>query len=320
MNRHSTITCKGLIFAATALWIASASPAWSATAPNANSADADVTDSAGSGSAVALKQRYEALRPQLANSVFKRPLVIESQESSNDVKGEIYAQIKQPFATVNAALGTSQAWCDVLILHLNTKYCRIKGGQDSAAGGTTLLMNVGKKFDQPLEDSYQLAFVWRATQRKADFLQVIMSAEAGPLGTRNYQIVLEAVPIDANTTFLHLSYAYGFGATGKWAMQAYLGTIGRNKVGFTTSGQQPDNQPVYVDGMRGLVERNTMRYYLAIEAYLGALKLPAQAQFEKRIADWFIAVERYPRQLHEMEQREYLDMKRMEYRRQQAPL
>ena len=150
MNRHSTITCKGLIFAATALWIASASPAWSATAPNANSADADVTDSAGSGSAVALKQRYEALRPQLANSVFKRPLVIESQESSNDVKGEIYAQIKQPFATVNAALGTSQAWCDVLILHLNTKYCRIKGGQDSAAGGTTLLMNVGKKFDQPL--------------------------------------------------------------------------------------------------------------------------------------------------------------------------
>lgn len=320
MNRHSMITCKRLIFAATALWIASASPAWSAMAPNANSADADVTDSPGSGSAVALKQRYEALRLQMANSVFKRPLVIESQESSNDVKGEIYAQIKYPFATVNAALGTSQAWCDVLILHLNTKYCRIKGGQGSAAGGTTLLMNVGKKFDQPLEDSYQLAFVWRATQRKADFLQVILSAEVGPLGTRNYRIVLEAVPIDANTTFLHLSYAYGFGATGKFAMQLYLGTIGRNKVGFTTAGQQPDNQPVYVDGMRGLVERNTMRYYLAIEAYLGALKVPAQAQFEKRIADWFTAVERYPRQLHEMEQREYLDMKRMEYRRQQAPL
>ena len=320
MNRHSMITCKGLMFATAVLWIASVPLAWGATAPNGNAADTGVIDTAGSGSSATLKQRYESLRPQLANSVFKRPLVIESQQSSNDVKGEVYAQIKQPFATVNAALGTSQAWCDVLILHLNTKYCRISGGQDSAAGSTTLLMNVGKKFDQPLEDSYQLAFVWRAAQRKADFLQVIMSAESGPLGTRNYQIVLEAVPIDANTTFLHLSYAYGFGATGKLAMQAYLGTIGRNKVGFTITGQQPDNQPAYVGGMRGLVERNTMRYYLAIEAYLGALKLPAQAQFEKRIADWFTAVERYPRQLHEMEQREYLDMKRMEYRRQQAPL
>lgn len=318
MNRHSTITGKGLIFTAATLWIASASFAWSAAATTTT----DVADSAGSSSAAAttLKQRYETLRPQLANSVFKRPLVIESKQSSNDVRGEIYAQIKQPFATVNTALGTSQAWCDVLILHLNTKYCRVKNEQDNAASGTTLLMNVGKKFDQPLEDSYQLAFVWRATQRRADFLQVIMSAESGPLGTRNYRIVLEAVPIDANTTFLHLSYAYGFGATGKLAMQAYLGTIGRNKVGFTITSQQPDNQPVYVDGMRGLVERNTMRYYLAIEAYLGALKVPPQAQFEKRIADWFTAVERYPRQLHEMEQREYLDMKRMEYRRQQAPL
>ena len=62
-----------------------------------------------------------------------------------------------------------------------------------------------------------------------------------------------------------------------------------------------------------------MRYYLAIEAYLGALSLPLPAQFEKRISDWFTAAERYPRQLHEMEQQDYLEMKRHEYQRQQAP-
>ena len=61
-----------------------------------------------------------------------------------------------------------------------------------------------------------------------------------------------------------------------------------------------------------------MRYYLAIESFLGALSVKGPAQFEKRINDWFAAVERYPRQLHEMEQAEYLDMKRKEYRRQQA--
>ena len=161
-------------------------------------------------SAAQLRQRYEALRTKLANSPFKRPLVIESRQGSSDIKGEIYAVTKHPFAIVNASLGSAQSWCEILILHLNTKYCRI---QDDHAGSTVpdgdsavLLLNVGKKFDQPLADSFRLIFDWRAVQRKADFLQVVMSAESGPLGTHNYRIVLEAVPINADTTFVHLSY------------------------------------------------------------------------------------------------------------------
>jgi hypothetical protein len=103
-------------------------------------------------------------------------------------------------------------------------------------------------------------------------------------------------------------------------MQTYLGTIGRDKVGFTVAGTQADGQSRYIGGIRGVVERNTMRYYLAIEAFLGALSVPAQAQLEKRLHDWFTASERYPRQLHEMEQKPYLDMKRREYQRQQVGL
>jgi hypothetical protein len=70
--------------------------------------------------------------------------------------------------------------------------------------------------------------------------------------------------------------------------------------------------------MRGVVERNTMRYYLAIEAYLGALSAPAREQLEKRLNDWHAGVERYPMQLHELERGEYFDMKRKEVKRQQA--
>jgi len=66
-----------------------------------------------------------------------------------------------------------------------------------------------------------------------------------------------------------------------------------------------------------VVERNTMRYYLAIESYLGALSAPPQTRLEKRLQDWFAASERYSRQLHEMERGEYLEMKRREYQRQQ---
>lgn len=312
MTAIQSAVCKTIRLAMVGVWlcalaaIASAAPAVTGT------------DDA----AVAFRARYEALRGQLAASPFKRPMVLESQQGSNDVSGDVYAVIPHPFADVNTALGSAVTWCDILILHLNTKYCRVR----QTSGTTTLQMNVGKKFDQPLGDSYRLTFAWRAAVQRADFLKVNLTADAGPLSTRDYRITLEALPLDGGNTFVHLSYAFGFSITGRLAMKAYLATIGRNKVGFTVMGKDARGQPVFVDGIRGLVERNTMRYHLAVEAYLGASTLamasasaPApRAQFEKRIVDWFAATELYPRQLHEMEQREYLDMKRREYQRQQA--
>ncbi|MCY1186091.1 hypothetical protein D9M73_269280 [compost metagenome] len=59
------------------------------------------------------------------------------------------------------------------------------------------------------------------------------------------------------------------------AMQGYLATIGRDKVGFSIVGNNARGQPIHVGGTRGVIERNTMRYYLAIEAYLSALSAPA---------------------------------------------
>jgi hypothetical protein len=90
-------------------------------------------------------------------------------------------------------------------------------------------------------------------------------------------------------------------------MQAYLGTLGSDKVGFTPKGASG-----YVGGVRGVVERNTMRYYLAIDAFLDA---PRPEQLDRRLAAWFDATERYARQLHETERSEYLEMKRSEYAR-----
>ena len=60
-----------------------------------------------------------------------------------------------------------------------------------------------------------------------------------------------------------------------------------------------------------------MRYYLAIEAYLGALSLPGREQFENRLQRWFSSTELYHRQLYEIDQADYLEMKRREYARMQ---
>ena len=69
--------------------------------------------------------------------------------------------------------------------------------------------------------------------------------------------------------------------------------------------------------MHGMLERNTMRYYLAVEAYLGA---PGKQQLTQRLQDWFTATERYPEQLHELERQAYIEMKLRETSRQNNAL
>ena len=263
--------------------------------------------------AATLKSRHGALQEKLATNQFGRPLVLESKESSDDLKGDVYAVVDHPFATVQQALQSSEHWCDILILHLNVKRCRAGSG-----AGKTLSLSVGRKFDQPIEDAYALEFAYRLVATTPDYLQVQLTAEDGPLSTKNYRIVVEAAPVDAKRSIVHMSYAYGYGFTARMAMEAYLATLGRNKVGFSITGRGSDGKPVYMGNVRGVVERNTMRYYLAVEAYLGALGLPTAEQSERRMRDWYTSIERYPVQLHELERNEYLEMKRKEVQRQQA--
>lgn len=239
---------------------------------------------------------------------------LDSGETAEGVTGDIYARIDYPFAMVRAALKNPGDWCDILILHVNTKYCHAAPGRQ----GVVLDVSIGKKHDQALADAYRVDFAYRVAVQTVNYLQVSLNAERGPFDTHGYRIVLEAVPLEAGGTFIHFSYSFSYGLAGRLALQAYLVTIGRNKVGFGVAGTGSDGKPVYIGGIRGLVERNTMRYYLAIEAFLGAVSAAPQERLKRRLRDWFAASERYPRQLHELEQDEYLDMKRKEYLRQQS--
>jgi hypothetical protein len=264
--------------------------------------------------AAALKARHLTLGDALAHNAFARPLVLESSESAGMLKGDIYARIDQPFARLAPALQGSEHWCEILILHLNVKQCRA----GTAATIDTLALVVGRKFDQPLAEAYRIEFFYRVVASRPDYQQIVLEADAGPLGTSHYRIVVEAAALDGAHSFLHLSYAYAQGLAARLAMQSYLATLGRAKVGFSVVARQADGAPVYVGDLRGVIERNTMRYYLAIEAYLGALDTPPALQLAKRLNDWHSGVERYPLQLHELERSEYLDLKDGEVRRQRA--
>ena len=182
-----------------------------------------------------------------------------------------------------------------------------------------LTLNIGKKYFQPLADTYRIEFKYQDIITTPNYFAAEFDAKEGPLGTSDYRILIEATPLKDGHTFLHFTYAYSFGLAGRLAMQSYLATVGRSKVGFTITGKHSDGQPTYIQGIRGVVERNTMRYYLAMDAYLAALTSPADSQLEKSLQYWYRNSEQYAIQLHEVEQDEYLDMKRKEYQRQQTP-
>jgi hypothetical protein len=268
----------------------------------------------GLGPATSLQARYLALQSQLNISPFRRPVHLASTESSQALSGEVYAVMDYPLQLVSQAFTDPVHWCDVLILHINTKYCRAQ----SRPSGSQLLVRIGKKDFQALAQASLVEFDYRVVTASNDYFDVALHAEKGPLGTSDYRIRLEAVALQGGKTFLHITYSYAFGLTGQLAMQAYLGTVGRNKVGFTQITPASGGQPEYIGGMRGVVERNTMRYYLALEAYLDNLAVPLAQQFEQRLQSWYSATEMYPRQLHEMDLDTYLDMKRREDVRQKT--
>ncbi|MBC5764856.1 hypothetical protein [Ramlibacter albus] len=260
-----------------------------------------------------LRAKYTELTEQLRNNNYGRALYIDSTEGSNTLQGDVYAVLDHPFSKVSQALKQPSQWCDVMILPFNTKYCH-------AMGPNSMQVRIGRKFDQPVEQAYRLDFNYQNVAASNDYFESRLNAAQGPVGTKNYRINVEAVPLDSGKTFMHMTYSYGYGGMGKMAMQAYLSTAGASKIGFSQAKDEATGKMGPIGGVRGAIERNAMRYYLAIDAYLDSLDAPREQQAEKRIQQWFSATERYPRQLHEMDRSTYVAMKRQEVERQQTAL
>ncbi|HEX7606155.1 MAG TPA: hypothetical protein VF348_05555 [Usitatibacter sp.] len=268
------------------------------------------------GPAATLRAKYAGLHDKLERNAFGRELYLSSREESGQLTGEVYGVLEFPFAQVASSLREARSWCDVLILPYNTKHCYAAPGE----AARTLAMRIGRKTEQPAELAYPLEFNYQIAARAPDYYRIVLSADKGPIGTRDYRIVLEATPLDEKRTFIHFGYAYAFGAMSRLALQVYLGTVGASKVGFTVTARDERNRPTYVGGLLGATERNTMRYFLAIDAYLASLSVPAAARVDQRLGAWFTATEKYPEQLHEMDRGEYLSMKQKETQRSSAAL
>jgi len=275
----------------------------------AAAAPAEPDPAASSGTpAQAMRAQHRRLSDKLERSSFGRPVQLESVETPDGLQGDVYAVVEHPLADVGAALKGSANWCELMLLHVNNRRCRVSG----APGHETLTLYVVRRYDKPVEQAFELPFAYRVASATPEHMLVDLSAASGPFGTRNYHVTLEAVALDERRSFLHFSYSYDHNLMVKYATQAYLATFGRDKVGFTVVGQAADGRPEYIRGLRGLVERNAMRYFLTLDAYLAA---DAAGQAERRQRHWFAAAEQYPRQLHEIDLDTYLSLKREDRQR-----
>jgi hypothetical protein len=95
-------------------------------------------------------------------------------------------------------------------------------------------------------------------------------------------------------------------------MKSYFSIFGAGRIGFSVIDTDRDGNPVYAGGLRGAIESDVLRYYLAILAYMDTLKIPIEQRLEKRMSQWYDLTARHKRQLLEMEKEEYLTYKRQD--------
>jgi hypothetical protein len=251
----------------------------------------------------ALLARHESLRGALEASAFGAPLVVTSRTAGDAVSGEVDAIVTHPFARVRATLATPAQWCEVLTLHINVKSCRPTEADDA------LVVDLGRKFEEDPEDTERIVLAFELGPQRPDYLGVRLHAAAGPVGTRDYRLSFEAVPLPGEQSYVHLAYGSSHGAAARLALASYLATVGRERVGFTREGQRSDGTPILVGGLRGAIERNAMRYYLAIDACLATAALPPAVRRDAQLEAWARAAARYPRQLGDLTREEYLAAK-----------
>jgi len=259
-----------------------------------------------------LLAKYPAIKARLEKNQFGMPLYVESREEYSSLHVDVYGIFEYPFDAVVEALHTPDNWCDITSQLINIKACVFS----KVSGQWLLTLYCGRKYYQPPKDAYELDFNFRVVARQQEFLDIALAAKNGPLLTKDHRVRTEAAPLDTGRTLIHFSYDYRYGVLARAAIKSYFATIGRNKKGFSSIATDKKDGPVYVGGVRGSVERNAVRYYLAIQTYMDTLAVPRDQRFEKRISRWYDLTARFPRQLYELDKVEYLADKRREHRNQ----
>jgi len=256
-----------------------------------------------------LHERYDMLKSGAGTALPGTNIMLTSAEQGKVLSAEVSSILHYPFDTVARTLARAENWCQFMPLHFNIKACTY----EVLEGGEQLNVYSGRKIYQSPEDSYQMSYRFETIHRNDEQLSLRLSAEQGPAGTSDYRIELDVLQV-AEGTMLQMRSSYRPSLLSSILTRGYLTTLARDKVGFTHI--EEDGEPSLVQGIRGVIERNVMRYHLAIDSYLTTLSLPSASRHDATLASWFTQNDHYPQQLHEMSRAEYFAIKRQERKNQ----
>lgn len=259
-----------------------------------------------------LLDKYHELEDVLDENSYGIPVYIQAEHNKKSQRGEVYGIIYHPYDQLKTALSTPANWCEIIPQHLNIKGCTYQYRNPSCQ----LTVYSGRKHYEHPDDAHPVSYNFVTQNHHPSVFSVILTAVDGPLDTRNYRIKAEVTPLSASTSFIHFSFSFEHGFMTRLATSTYLATLGNDKVGFTVTATDTDNNPVYVDGVQGIIERNAVRYYLAIQSYLDTRQLPEADRFATRIKTWYELTENHHRQLHELDKQAYLAAKTREWQDQ----
>ena len=261
-------------------------------------------------SPASLHALFSQLEPTLADNAFGAPIHLETERGDGRFTSSVYAIVDHSFDATAERLADARGWCDIVSLHLNVKACT----HTRSRGEDELVLYLGRKFYQPPDDSMtQLEMRFEPFRAPgALYFLAVLESDEGPLGTSDYRLALDAIPVDSQRTFLRFRYGYRYGQLASSTLQLYFWTLGRGKVGFS---REPGGGG-RVAGLQGVLERNAMRYHLAIVADLETAALDPREPSESRAARWFDLTERYHDELYELPRGEYLENKRRELEEQ----
>ncbi|PKN16689.1 MAG: hypothetical protein CVU66_00060 [Deltaproteobacteria bacterium HGW-Deltaproteobacteria-23] len=274
--------------------------------------------SAGTAAAVTSRQgeagllaSYQKNKARLEVTGFGLPLFLESVERDDRVLVDVYGIFDYSFSRVADMLKVPANWCDIVSMHQNVKACTYTNLPDPQ-----LTFYIGKKTYQSPEDVRQVVYLYSVAALQKSYLDIALAAAAGPFGTKGHKMRFEALPLKGGKTFVHVSYEYRDSAALRLAAKAYFATFGQSKVGFTVTGKDKKGEPVYIGGPRGSIERNAVRYYIAIQSFMNTVSYPEEKRFDKSISEWYDLTGRYKKQLFELEKESYLKIKTQEHKNQ----
>ena len=252
---------------------------------------------------------YRAIKHHEVSVLKDQDIHIRSTSENDYLAAEVYAIVPYPLAALSQALVKPASWCDFVTLHLNIKACTYTDGSPP-----TLNFYGGRKVYQPPEDADQLHYQFSVLQDTDQGFSVALRAAVGPMGTGDYLIRVAGQRF-GDEVLLYMTVSYKVSYRSKIGTSVYLSTLGADKVGFSKRANE-QGEMVYINDVNAIIERNVMRYYLALTVYMDSLNQQGADSRMKRAAAWYDATEVYSRQLHELERSEYLQAKQKEFANQ----